>query len=160
VSSITALPKGVKRIRGVGAPPLWPSPPAPAIETVSPAVGGPHTVFTVMLAATPGERPRPAPTAWLGITGSAGRGIYPGGNAGFDPCLPRASLRVWPATTTRASGKLMYVYRVGPRRFHLRTWCPGRYQLGLQVFPNPLPPRYTTPPYTGPAGTSIYFAVR
>lgn len=160
VGSITALPKGIRPIRGVGAPPLWPSPPMPAIETVSPTVGGPTTVFTVLLAAAPAERAHPAPTAWLGITGSAGRGIYPGGNGGPDPCLPQASVRVWPATTIRAGGNLIYVYRIGPQRFHFRAWCAGRYQLGIQTFPNPIPPHYTTPPYTGPSGTSIYFRVR
>ena len=32
VNSITALPKGIRSIRGVGAPPLWPSPGAPPAE--------------------------------------------------------------------------------------------------------------------------------
>ena len=173
VGSIASLPKGVQPIPGVGAPPLWPSPPAPAIDTVSPAAGGPTTVFTVLLAATPGERAHPAPTAWLGITGSAGYGIYHAGkqafdrrgiflpgNQGVDPCLPRTSVRVWPAMTIHRAGTLVYVYRVGPQRFHLRAWCAGRYQLGIQAFPNPLPPHYTTPPYTGPSGTSTYFDVR
>jgi hypothetical protein len=156
VASITARPDGVRSIRGVGRPPLWPSPPAPATETISPAAGGPSTVFTVLLSATAGERAHPAPTAWLGITGSAGHGLYPGG---VDPCLPRKSVRISPATTLGRFGKLVYVYRIGPERVHLKAWCPGRYQLGIQTFPNPLPPRYTTPPYTGPTGTSIYFEV-
>jgi hypothetical protein len=160
VASITALPEGVKPIRGVGKPPLWPSPAAPAAETISPAIGRPSTVFAVVLAATAGERAHPAPTAWLSVTGSAGYGIYPGARGGSDPCLPRTSVRIWPATSSRRAGRLVYVYRVGPGRFHLRTWCAGRYELGLQTFPNPLPPRYTTPPYTGPSGTSIYFEVR
>lgn len=173
VSSITALPKGVKPIRGIGAPPSWPSPPTPTIETVSPAVGGPATVFTVLLAAASGERAHPAPTAWLGITGSAGYGIYHAGkpafdrrgaflpgNQGIDPCLPTTSIRVWPATTIHRAGKLVYLYRIAPQRFHLSAWCPGRYQLGIQAAPNPLPPHYTTPPYTGPSGTSTYFRVK
>lgn len=50
--------------------------------------------------------------------------------------------------------------RFVPPGFHLRAWCAGRYELGIQTFPNPLPPRYTTPPYTGPGGTSVYFTVR
>ena len=75
VDSITALPKNVQPIRGVGAPPLWPSPPSPTIETVQPGVGGPRTVFTVLLAGVPGQRPGSAPTAWFGVTGSAGYGI-------------------------------------------------------------------------------------
>lgn len=172
VDSITALPQGVQPIVGVGAPPISPSPPMPAIETVSPAVGGPTTTFKVLLAATPGERARPAPTAQLGITGSAGYGIYHAGkpafsprgaflpdNQGDDPCLPQTSVRVWPATTIRRAGKLVYVYEVGPQSFHLRAWCAGRYQLGLQTSPNPLPPHYTTPPYTGGSGASVYFQV-
>lgn len=155
VASVTALPQGVKPIRGVGKPPLWPSPPAPAAEAVSPAVGRAGTVFTVLLAATAGEHSHPAPTAWLSVTGSAGRGKYPG----TDPCLPRKSVRVWPATTIRRGGRLVYVYRVGPGRLGLKSWCAGRYEVGIQAFPNPLPPLYTTPPYTGPTGTSIYFEV-
>ncbi len=159
VSSITAHPTGVKPIRGVGAPPLWPSPPPPPIETISPTTGGPSTVFTVLLPATAGERPRPAPTAWLGITGSAGTGTYRGGETVIDRCLSPHSIRVWPATTIHRAGKLVYVYRIKPHQFRLRAWCPGNYSLGLQTFPNPLPPRYTTPPYTGPSGTSVYFRV-
>jgi len=172
VDSISALPEGVKPILGVGAPPLWPAPPSPTIETVQPAVGGPHTAFTVLLGATAGERAHPAPTAQLGITGSAGDGIYHAGkpafnrrgvflpgNQGVDPCLPATSVRVWPATTILRAGQLVYVYRVAPQLFHLRSWCPGRYQLGIQAFPNPLPPHYTTPPYTGPSGTSAYIEV-
>jgi hypothetical protein len=151
VDSISALPEGVKPILGVGAPPLWPAPPSPTIETVQPAVGGPHTAFTVLLGATAGERAHPAPTAQLGITGSAGDGIY--------PCLPATSVRVWPAMTIRRAGQLVYVDRVAPQLFHLRSWCPGRYQLGIQAFPNPLPPHYTTPPYTGPSGTSAFIEV-
>jgi hypothetical protein len=173
VDSITALPKGVKPIAGVGTPPLWPSPPAPQVETVRPAIGGPRTVFTILVLATPGERIHPAPTAWMGITGSAGYGIYHAGktasdrsgrflpgNQAADPCLPATSVRVWPATTIRRASKLVYVYRMAPQRFHLQAWCPGRYQLGIQTFPNPLPPHYTTPPYTGPSGTSNYIEVR
>ena len=173
VDSITALPKGVKPILGLGAPPLWPSPPMPAIENVSPAVGRPTTVFTVLLTATPGDGAHPAPTAWVGITGSAGHGIYHAGkqafdrngrflpgNQGVDPCLPATSVRAWPATTVRRAGQLVFVYRVAPQLFHLRAWCTGRYQLGIQTLPNPLPPHYTTPPYTGPSGTSIYLEVR
>jgi hypothetical protein len=159
VNSVTALPAGVKAIRGAGAPPLWPSPPTPAMISISPAVGRPTTAFTVTLAATAGDRPRPAPTVWLGVSaGSAGRGTYRGGNV-FDPCLARTSTRARPVATTRRAGKLIYVYRVRPPA-RTRTWCRGRYQLGIQVFPNPLPRRYTTPPYTGPSGTSIYFTVR
>lgn len=102
VDSITALPNGLRPTRGVGAPPLWPSPSAPPAESVSPAVGGLHTVFTVLLAATPGEHAHPAPKASMGLTGSAGTGIYHAGkpafdrrgiflpgNQGVDPCLPR-----------------------------------------------------------------------
>jgi hypothetical protein len=173
VGSITALPEGVKPIRGVGAPPLWPSPRSPRIETVSPAVVGPSTPFTVLVAATPGEQARPAPRASVGITGSAGYGIYHAGkqafnrrgmllpgNQGVDPCLPPVSLRVWPAKTIQRAGTLVFVYRVAPQQFQLRAWCRGRYQLGITTFPNPLPPQYTTPPYTGPSGTSTYFEVR
>jgi hypothetical protein len=173
VDSITALPKNVQPIPGVGAPPLWPSPPSPTIETVQPAVGRPRTVFTVLLASVPGQRPGSAPTAWFGITGTAGygiyhagkrafnrRGVFLAGNQGADPCLPPASVRVWPTTTIRRAGQLVFVYRVGPQRFHLRAWCPGRYSVGFGVLPNPLPPHYTTPPYTGPSGTSTYIDVR
>jgi len=160
VGSITSLPYGVEPIRGLGKAPLWPSPPAPRAETISPAVGRPSTAFTVRLAAAPGERAHLAPTVWLAITGSAGYGIYPGTNGGSDPCLPRTPVRVWPARTIHRAGRLVYVYRLGPERFHFRAWCAGRYQLGTQTFPNPLPPHYTTPPYTGPSGTSAYFEVR
>lgn len=161
VASITSLPEGVRPIDGVGKPPLWPSPPAPAAETISPATGRPSTAFTVRLLATAGERAHPAPTGWLGVTGSAGNGIYPGPgpDGARDPCLPRSSVRIRPATTTHQNGRLVYVYRIGPGMLHLRTWCAGRYRLGIQTFPNPLPPHYTTPPYTGPSGTSIYFEV-
>lgn len=159
VSSIFALPKGVRPIRGVSAPPRWPSPPPPQIETISPSAGGPRTVFTLSLVAQPGEHAHPAPTAWLGITGSAGHGIFSPKSA-FDPCLPGRMVRVWPARTIHRAGKLVYVYRFGPSRFHLRSWCRGRYQSGLLDFPNPLPPHYTTPPYVGVgSGTSIYFRV-
>jgi hypothetical protein len=173
VDSITALPKNVQPIPGVGAPPLWPSPPSPTIEAVQPAVGGPRTVFTVLLASVPGQRPGSAPTARFRITGTAGYGIYHAGkqafnrrgvflpgNQGSDPCLPPTSVRVWPTTTIRRAGQLVFVYRVGPQRFHLRAWCPGRYSVGFDVLPNPLPPHYTTPPYTGPTGTSTYVDVR
>ena len=173
VDSITALPERVRPIRGVGAPPVWPSPPSSTIETVQPAIGGPRTVFTVLLGAAAGERAQSTPTAWLGITGSGGDGIYHAGkpafnrhgvflpgNQGVDPCLPGTSVRVWPSTTIRRAGQLVYVYRVLPRLFHLRAWCPGRYQLGIQALPNPLPRHYTTPPYTGPSGTSTYIKVR
>jgi hypothetical protein len=173
VSSITALPAGVRPIAGVGAPPLWPAPSAPPAESVTPIVGGPHTTFTVLLAAAPGEHPHPGPTAWLGLTGSAGYGIYHAGkpafdrrgrflpgNQGADPCLPPASQRVWPTKTIDRAGTLVFVYQVAPQQLHLRAWCPGRYQLGLQTLPNPLPPRYTTPPYTGPSGTSIYITIK
>ena len=173
VDSITALPKGVRPITGVGALPLWPSPSTPPFESVSPAVGGPHSLFTVLLSASAGERAHPAPKAWLGITGSAGQGIYHAGKPAFDrsgrflpgsqgvdPCLPTTSVRAWPARTIRRAGRLVFVYRVTPLLFHLRAWCAGRYQLGIQTFPNPLPPHYTTPPYTGPSGTSVYFEVR
>lgn len=160
VDSITALPDRVKPIRGLSAPPLWPSPPSPTIETVQPAIAGPQTMFTIQLAGVSGQRPESAPTAWLGITGSAGNGIYRGPNEAYDPCLPPTSLRVWPTKTIHRAGELVYVYRVGPERFHLRTWCPGRYSIGLDTLPNPLPPHYTTPPYTGPSGTSTYIEVR
>ena len=161
VGSTSALPKGVRPIRGVGAPPLWPSPSIPPAEAVFPAVGGPSSVFTVLLAAVPGEQAHPAPKAWLGITGSAGYGSYQSANrTGADSCLPMGSLRVWPMKTIDRAGTLVFVYRIGPRAFHLRGWCRGRYQLGIATFPNPLPPRYTTPPYTGPTGTSVYFEVR
>jgi hypothetical protein len=160
VASITALPRGVKPIRGVAKAPLWPSPPAPATEAISPAEGRPSTVFTVLVAATAGDRAHPAPTAWLSVTGSAGYGIYSGVHGGSDPCLPRTSARIWPARTIHRAGRLVYVYRIGPGRFHLKAWCAGRYQAGVQTFPNPLPPHFTTPPYTGPTGTSIYFLVR
>ena len=63
VDSISALPHGVRPIRGVGRPPLWPSPPAPAAESIAPAVGTPSTVFTVLVAATAGDRLHPAPLA-------------------------------------------------------------------------------------------------
>jgi hypothetical protein len=173
VGSITALPADVRPIAGVGAPPLWPSPSVPPAEAVTPVVGGPHTVFTVLLAATSGEHAHSAPKAWLGLTGSAGRGIYNAGkpafdrrgiflpgNQGVDPCLPPASLRVWSARTIDRAGTLVFVYRVAPQQLHLRAWCPGRYQLGIQTLPNPLPPRYTTPPYTGPDGTSSYIKIK
>jgi hypothetical protein len=173
VDSITALPKHAQPIPGVGEPPLWPSPPSPTIETVQPTVGGPRTVFTVLLTGVPGQRPGRAPTASFGVTGSAGygiyhagrqafnhRGVFLSGNQGADPCLPPTSVRVWPATTIRRAGQLVFVYRVGPQRFHLRAWCPGRYSVGFDVLPNPLPPHYTTPPYTGPSGTSTYIDVR
>jgi hypothetical protein len=173
VDSMIALPTGVSPIRGVAAPPLWPAPPAPAVETVLPRVGGPRGQFTVLLAASAGERAHPAPKAWLGITGSAGQGIYHAGkpafdrsgrflpgNQGADPCVPSTSVRVSPATTIRRAGQLVFVYRVAPQLFHMRAWCAGRYRLGIQTFPNPLPPRFTTPPYTGPSGTSVYFGVR
>lgn len=62
--------------------------------------------------------------------------------------------RVLPATTIRRAGRLVFVYRVASQQFHLRAWCPGRYQLGIQTSPNPLPPHYTTPSYTGPTGTT------
>jgi hypothetical protein len=161
VDSVTALPPGVKPIRGVGKPPTWPSPPPPAMIGISPTVGGPHTVFTVTLAGNPGARSRPAPTVWLGLTGSAGRGIYRGPNAAaFDPCFSQTSVRAELFRTIQRAGRLTFVYRLRPLRRHGHTWCRGRYQLGIQVFPNPIPPRYTTPPYVGPSGTSIYFAVR
>lgn len=160
VDSITALPAGVTPIRGVGAPPLWPSPPAPTIEAVQPSVGQPRTVFTIRLAGVPSQRAANAPTAWFGITGSAGYGIYRGPDHAFDPCLPQRSVRVWPTTTIRGAGGAIYVYRIGPQRFHLRAWCPGRYSVGFDALPNPLPARYTTPPYTGPSGTSTYINVR
>ena len=172
VGSITAVPNGVRSIQGVGAPPLWPAPSAPPAESISPTAGGPRSVFTVLLAATAGERVDPAPKAWLSITGSAGHGIYHAGkpaydrrgmflpgNQGVDPCLPPTSVRVWPVKTIHRAGTLVFVYRVAPQRLHLRAWCPGRYQLGIQTLPNPLPARYTTPPYTGPSGTSAYFKV-
>jgi hypothetical protein len=159
VNSVTALPPGVEAIRGVGAPPAWTSPSAPPMISIAPTAGRPTTVFTVMLAATPGERRRPAPTVWLGASASsAGSGTYRRGRV-LDPCLPGPATRAQPTTTTRRAGDLIYVYRVRPP-FHRRTWCRGRYQLGIQVFPNPLPRHYTTPPYTGSSGTSIYFAVR
>ena len=173
VDSITALPKGVRPIRGIGAPPLWPSPTAPPAESASPAVADPRSTLTLLVAATPGEHAHPAPTARLEITGSAGYGIYhPGkpafnqrgvflpGNQGDDPCLPATPVRVWPATTIRRADQLVYVYRIVPQDLHLQAWCPGRYQLAIQTFPNPLPPHYTTPPYTGPSGTSTYIEVR
>lgn len=173
VHSITALPSGVRPILGVAAPPLWPSPPPPQTESVSPAVGGPHSVFTLLAAATAHEHAHPAPTAWFGLTGSAGQGIYHAGkpafsrngrllpgNQGVDQCLPATSVRVSPATTIRRAGRLVFVYRLAPQLFHLRAWCAGRYQLGIQTFPNPLSPHYTTPPYTGPSGTSVYVEVR
>lgn len=173
VNSITALPNGVRPITGVGAPPLWPSPSAPAAESVSPAVGDRHSPFTVLLAATAGDHAHPGPKAWLSITGSAGQGIYHAGkpafdhsgrflpgNQGVDPCLPTTSVRIWPERTIRRAGRLVFVYRLVPQLFRLSAWCAGRYQVGLQTFPNPLPPHYTTPPYTGPSGTSVYFTVR
>jgi hypothetical protein len=172
VDSITALPIGAKPIEGVGAPPQWPSARAPQFEIVRPTVGGPRTAFTILVAATQGEGAHP-PTAWLGIQGSAGYGIYHAGkpaynrrgvflpgNQGLDPCLPSTSARVSPATTIRRGGQLVYVYRIEPQSFHLRAWCPGRYSVGIQTLPNPIPPHYTTPPYTGPSGTTNYIGVR
>jgi hypothetical protein len=160
VGSITALPRGIHPIPGVSAPPLWPAPPAPPAEAVYPAVGGPRTVYTALLAAPAGDRGARAPTAWLGLRGSAGQGVYRGANRAFDRCLPTASRRVWPAATIHRAGRLVFAYRFAPRSFGLRAWCPGRYQLGIQAFPNPLPPHFTTPPYTGASGTSLYFEVR
>jgi hypothetical protein len=173
VGSITALPKNVQPLPGVGAPPLWPSPPPPTIETVKPSLGGPRTVFTVLLGGVPGQRPESAPTAWLGVTGSAGYGIYHAGkpafdrrgislpgNQGSDPCLPPTSVRVWPTTTIRRAGQLVFIYRVRPQSSHLRAWCPGRYSVSFNVLPSPLPRHYTTPPYTGPSGTSTYINIK
>jgi hypothetical protein len=109
----------------------------------------------------------------MGITGSAGYGIYHAGkpaynqrgmflpgSQGVDPCLPPTSVRVWPATAIHRGGQLVYVYRMAPQSFHLRAWCPGRYSVGVQTLPNPIPPHYTTPPYTGPSGTTNYIEVR
>lgn len=62
----------------------WPSPLAPQAELVSPGVGGAHSVFTVLVAAAPGEHAHPAPTAWLGIIGSAGQGVYHAGEPAFN----------------------------------------------------------------------------
>ncbi len=173
VDSVTALPGGVKPIAGVGTPPWWPSARPPQVEIARSTAGGPRTIFTMLVAATPGERTHPAPTAWLGITGSAGYGIYHAGkpayirrgvflpgNQGTDPCLPTTAVRVWPGATIRRGGKLVYVYRMAPQAFHLQAWCPGRYSVGIQTLPNPLPPHYTTPPYTGPSGTTNYIEVR
>jgi hypothetical protein len=127
---------------------------------VSPAIGGPRSVLTVLLAAEAGERAHPAPTAWMGISDSGGHGTFESASRSFDRCLPPNSVRVWPARTIDRAGALVFVYRVVPRQFHLRAWCPGRYQLGVQSFPNPLPPHFTTPPYTGASGTSTYFRIR
>ena len=172
VSSISALPAGVRPIAGVGAPPLWPAPSAPQAESVTPTVGGPHTTFIVLLAAAPANTPTRARSVArahrLGRlrdlprrqTAFDRRGRFLPGNQGVDPCLPPASQRVWPTKTIDRAGTLVFVYQVAPQQLHLRAWCPGRYQLGLQTLPNPLPPRYTTPPYTGPSGTSIYITIK
>jgi hypothetical protein len=73
------------------------------------------------------------------------------------PVSPRVRLALFHAAAALTGARVCIP--VGPGWFHLRTWCAGRYKLGIQTFPNPLPPRYTTPPYTGPSGTSIYFEV-
>ncbi len=160
VDSVTALPPGVKAITAVSQPPLWPAPPKPRMIAIAPASGGPHTVFTLALAATSGERAHPAPTVWVGIADSGGASTYRRGNNRVDPCLWPYSVRVWPVGRTRRAGALVFLYRLDPSLLHRRSWCSGRYELGLQVFPNPIPQHYTTPPYTGPGGTSTYFRVR
>jgi hypothetical protein len=76
VDSITALPTGVQPIRGVGAPPLWPSPSAPPAESVSPALGGPHSVFTVLLAATPHLVREPLPARDSDVSEPAPAALY------------------------------------------------------------------------------------
>ena len=173
VDSITALPKGVRPIPRCRGLPLWPSPSAPPFESVSPAVGGPaqsvhRAAFRLCWRTRPSRPKGLARHHRLGRSGDLPRreaGVRPKrrflpGSQGVDPCLPPASVRVWPARTIRRAGRLVFVYRVTPLLFHLRAWCAGRYQLGIQTFPNPLPPHYTTPPYTGPSGTSVYFEVR
>ena len=104
----------------------------PPAESISPTAGGPRSVFTVLLAATAGERVDPAPKAWLSDRRSAGHGIYHTGkpawhhgmflpgNQGVDPCLPPTSVRVWPVKTIHHAGTLVFVYRVAPQRFHLK----------------------------------------
>jgi hypothetical protein len=149
VNSVTALPARVKPIQAVSAPPIWPAPPPPRMIALSPMTGRPHTLFSLALAAVRGERVHPAPTVWLGVTDSGGTG-----------CVALNSARVRPARTTRNAGGLLYIYRVGPRLFRRHSWCSGRYELGIQVVPNPVPSHFTTPPYVGPAGSSIYFKVR
>lgn len=149
VASVTALPAGVKPIRAVSAPPIWPAPPPPRMIALTPTVGRPHTIFSLALAAISGERPRRAPTVSIGITGSGGA-----------RCLAPYSGPVKPTRTARTPDGFTYIYRIAPSLIRRHSWCPGRYSLGIQVFPNPIPRRYTTPPYVGPSGTSIYFAVK
>jgi hypothetical protein len=160
VDSVTALPQGVKPIRAVSDPPIWPAPPAPRMLAISPSVGRAHTVFTLALAAVPGERAHRPPTVWAGITDSGGFTIRPGHKTVPDPCLVPNSLKVTPASTTHRAGTLIYLYRIAPRVFHRRSWCAGRYSLGIQVFPNPIPRHYTTPPYVGPSGDLIFFRIK
>ena len=153
VGSIASLPKGVQPIPGVGAPPLWPSPPAPAIDTVSPAAGGPTTVFTVLLAATPGERAHPAPTAWLGIT-----------RLRWLRDLPRRETGVRPPRDLPAGepgGRSVPPADVGPRlaryddspRRHARVRLPGRAAAlpPQSLVRRPLPARHTGVPESPPA---------
>lgn len=160
VDSVTALPPGVKPIRAVSDPPFWPAPPPPRMIALSPMTGHAHTAFTLALEAFPGERVHRPPTVTIGISDSAGATILHRGKTRVDPCLVLYSPpRVTPAATTRRAGTLVYLYRLGPRLFHRRSWCSGRYALSLQWTPSPIPRRYTTPPYVGPSGNSIYFRV-
>ena len=106
---------------------------SPTIHTVYPVVSGPRILFTVVLGATPGERTHLTPTAWLGMTGPADCRIcragnrrspprdLPAGKQGVDPCVPQASVRVWPAMTIHSASQLVFIYRVTLELLRLRA---------------------------------------
>jgi hypothetical protein len=98
----------------------FPPPPFGAIAgDVAPAEGPPtgagpidvgDGLFTYgQLLALPTDRPSRTVADRPGLDGAApsirADGVYSGANGGSDPCLPRASVRVWPATTLDHAGR-------------------------------------------------------
>jgi hypothetical protein len=144
VDSVYALPNGVSPIPAVSPPP------APPIVAISPAVGGPTTVFRVEVSAG-ATASRNAPKPGTIISGPVFRGC----TAGYSKPTPPSPFPTlsFPAITGSRAGKLFYVYRLKPPVGTGNRWCAGRYQLQLDT-------SGLGPPGPSGAGTASYFRVK
>ncbi|MGH3261644.1 MAG: hypothetical protein ACRDNS_06590 [Trebonia sp.] len=144
VDSAYGLPKGVSPLHSATAPAQ------PPIVSISPSVGGPTTVFRVVVSARPGASRR-APRPGTMFAGPVFRGCVSGYNKPTPPSpFPTLS---YPATITSRAGRLVYVYRLKPPVGTGNRWCTGRYQLQLDT-------AGLGPPGPSGAGTASYFRVK
>jgi hypothetical protein len=122
VTSINAIPAGTRPVRGPAVAEMRP-------VHVTPAIGRAHTAFTLEL---------PAPAGASGTRSAALPNAFI-----FGPTGPNCSFwasrspiaRIPPGTASLREGVLTDAYTLTPAAINRSSWCPGRYQIMLSLFP-------------------------